>query len=54
MDSIELYKRIEDLEAQVRAISEHLKIVIIQKPKRFEVMTEKELEKSAQIPITRG
>jgi len=53
MDSeaiIDLNRRVDNLEAQVRALADHLKIVLLYNPQKYEVMTKEQLEKDAKLP----
>ena len=48
MDSeaiLDLNRRLDNLEAQVRAIADHLKIVLMYSPQKYDVMTKEQMEK---------
>jgi hypothetical protein len=42
---MDITRRIDNLESQVRAISDHLKIVLLYSPQKYEVVSKEKLEK---------
>jgi len=52
MEEAEILHRLENLESQIRAITDHLKIVLIYSPQKYEVMTKADLEKTSTMPVS--
>jgi len=53
---VDVNRRLDNIDAQLRALADHLGIVLMYQPQKYEIVTKKELEKTiGQVPsIARG